>query len=119
MADNNTGLNAQYGATQFGLNTAAYASTGAPGTPGVSASETSGSVIASPVVSTPGASSQIPANAPRVQVMSGDTTGMSSDAVVPSGGDPLTGLSAGQLTTTGAGQGHVAGPHHPNAGGGA
>jgi len=72
-------------------------------------------VIASPAISTPYASSQIPANMPHVPVTSSDTAGMSSDNVAPASGDPLTGLTQVQLTQTGAGQGTAVSPHHPNS----
>ena len=47
----------------------------------------------------------MPGNIPRLDVLSGDTCAMSSDAPVPAGGDPMTGLSLAQVTQTGAGQG--------------
>jgi hypothetical protein len=89
------------------------AGTGAPGGTGVSASDTSGPVVGTPVVSNPYGSSQVPANMPRVAVHSGDTSGMADDsaagvsAIAPG---PQDGYLA-----TGAGQG---GSHdvHPNAG---
>jgi hypothetical protein len=56
-------------------------------------------------LSSPFASVQVPGNAPRLDVLSGDTCAMSSDAPVPAGGDPLTGLSLADVTQTGAGHG--------------
>jgi hypothetical protein len=95
-----------------------YDSTGAPGSPGVQdapAGSGGGGVIASPVVSVPFASSQLAESMPRLPVTAGDTAGMTSDAPVPVSGDPLTGLSLADVTQTGAGTGHVAGPAHPNS----
>lgn len=115
VADNQTGLNSQYEVSQFGLDASAYTSSGAPGSPGVTAGMTAGPVVGTPVVSVPGASSQLSESVPRLPVTSGDTSGMSSDAPVPAGGDPLTGLSLGQVTLTGAGSGSVGGPGNPNA----
>jgi len=118
MPDNNTGLNAQYGASQFGLDTSAYASTGAAGSPSAGDSPPGaggGPVIASPVVSVPYASSQIPASMPRIPVVAGDTTASSTDTVIPPRGDPMTGLSEAQVTTTGAGLGTAEHMPHPNS----
>jgi hypothetical protein len=119
--DNAAGLNQQYSTpgALFGGGTAGYASTGAPGSsvlPDASPDVMSGPVIASPAISTPYASSQIPANMPHVGVTAGDTSGMSSDNVVPPRGDPLTGLTQAQLTQTGAGMGSdITEGHHPNS----
>src|SRR5258708_4841678 len=113
--DNATGLNSQYGSPQFGLDTGPYASTGATGSAGITASETAGGLLASPVVSTPYASAQIPANRPTVAVMAGDTCSSSADAPVPVTGDPMTGLSLAQVTTTGAGLGSPEHIGHPNS----
>jgi hypothetical protein len=52
---------------------------------------------------------------PRLSVTAGDTSAMSSDAPVPPGGDPLTGLGLDFIASTGAGQGTVVTPHHPGA----
>jgi hypothetical protein len=113
--------NLQYGAGKglFGQDGSPYASTGAPGS-GISSDALNpdvmaGPVIANPAISIPGASSQIQANRPSVGVTAGDTSSMSSDNVVPSSGDPLTGLSQAQLTQTGAGQGTAVSPPHPNS----
>lgn len=120
MADNNTGLNAQYESPPFGLG-GDYTSSGAPGSPGVQdspAGSGGGSVIATPVVSAPYGSSQLPANLGRVPVTQGDTAGMTSDSPVPQTGDPLTGISLDAITSTGAGRGHAGHIPHPNTGGG-
>ena len=77
----------------------------APGSAGITAAENAGVVVGSPVVSSPFASVQVPGNMPRLDVLSGDTCAMSSDAPVPAGGDPMSGLSLAQVTQTGAGQG--------------
>jgi hypothetical protein len=110
-------LNAQYdaGSTPFGLSPA-IGHTGAPGSQS-NPDASYGPVIASPVVSIPGASSQVAANMPRLPVTTGDTVGMSSDSVVPvPGGDPLTGLGVDFLASTGAGQGtSITEGHHPNS----
>jgi hypothetical protein len=120
MADNNAGLNQQYQAPPFGLSPA-IGSTGAPGSPGVQDSPAGaggGTVLASPVVSVPFASSQLPESMPRLPVTAGDTAGMTSDSPVPVSGDPLTGLSLADITQTGAGAGHAGHFAHPNSGGG-
>jgi hypothetical protein len=96
-----------------------YADSNAPGSPGVqdqAAGVGGGPVIATPVVSIPGASSQLAENMPHLPVTTGDTAGMTSDAPVPPGGDPLTGLGLDSIANTGAGSGTVITPHHPNAG---
>src|SRR5689334_10441525 len=118
VADNKTGLNAQYdpGSTPFGLSQA-IGSTGAPGSvPAVvdaPAGVGGGGVIASPVVSVPGASSQVAANMPAVPVTQGDTSGMSSDVPVY----PVPGVQGidGYLDT-GSGEGtSITEGHHPNS----
>ena len=108
--------NQQYGtgASLFGQDAAAYASTGAPGSPGITAEMDAGPVVGRPVVSVPFTSSQVPENMPTVAVTSGDTCAMASDAPVPSTGDPLTGLTLGFIADTGAGAGHTT-THHPNS----
>jgi len=90
-----------------------------PGTPGITASETAGAEVGRPVVSVVGISSQVPEGMTRLSVVAGDTCSLSSDAPVPSGGDPLTGLSLAQVTETGAGSGNANPYRHPNAGGAA
>jgi hypothetical protein len=117
MADNATGLNAQYdnAGALFGGATG-YASTGAPGSPGDTAAQTAGPVIGSPVVSVPFASSQLPANMPRLDVTAGDTSGMSSDQPVGDGFSTLSGVSPAAMSTTGAGQGNPDPYRHPGAG---
>jgi hypothetical protein len=104
----------QYTDPPFGLSKA-IAQTGAPGSPGVQASQTFGPVIGNPVISLPGFSSQLPEGRPTLPVAAGDTCSSSADAPVP-GMDPLTGLSLADVTQTGAGQGTVVTPHHPGAG---
>jgi hypothetical protein len=115
VADNQTGLNAQYSSPPFGLS-AAVGETGAPGSPTVP-SASYGPVVGTPAVVGVYQSSQGPVD--HVAVTAGDTCGLSSDSVVPAGGDPLTGLSVEQVTATGAGTGHARGPGHPNRVGGA
>jgi hypothetical protein len=68
---------------QMGLNSAAWYSTGFPGSdsPDV-ASATHGPVVGNPIVSVPLASSQVPENMPRLPVTSGDTSGFSDDLPV-------------------------------------
>lgn len=118
MADNNTGLNAQYDhPSALFPGSGSYASTGAPGGDGDTAAETSGPVIGSPAVSTPYASSQIPGNMPHVDVTSGDTSGMSSDSPVGDHFSTLSGRPAADYLNTGAGQGNPNPYNHPNAGG--
>lgn len=101
--------NQQYVNPPFGMSKA-IASTGAAGSPTVQDSPPGmggGSVIASPVISAPFGSSQLPANLDRLPVTQGDTCSLSSDSPVPSSGDPLTGVSLADITETGAGQGHT------------
>jgi hypothetical protein len=109
-------VNDQYrpGMTPFGTSEA-IAHTGAPGTPGITAAESAGPVVGTPVVSDGWASAQVPANLPTVEVLAGDSSGMSSDAPVPAGGDPLTGLGLDAIASTGAGSGSVQGAGNPNA----
>ena len=108
MADNSTGLNAQYSGEFFpGLSAGTGSS--APGSQGDTASETGGTEVGSPVVSVPGASSQVPASMPRVSVTSGDTSGMSSDQAVQA--SPITPGPVDAYLTTGAGKG--SGSHYP------
>lgn len=78
MADNNTGLNRQYDGEFFpGIRAAGNK---APGSPGISATETTGDVVGAPVVlSSPYGSSQVPGNLARVPVHSGDTSSMADD----------------------------------------
>lgn len=104
-------VNGQYDDPPFGLG-GDYASTSAPGTPVPGPEVSEGPLLARVPVTIPGASSQFGADT--VAVMAGDTCSMSADAPVPSGGDPLTGLSLSQVTETGAGMGsgHTV---HPNS----
>ena len=51
----------------------------APGSPGVSADETAGPLLASPVISVPGASSQLAESKPVLSVYAGDTSSFSDD----------------------------------------
>lgn len=105
-------VNEQYSNPAAQIVPGSYDSTGAPGSPGDSAGETSGPVVGSPVVSNPQASSQVPENMPRVSVTAGDTSGMSSDQAVQA--SPITpGPVAGYLST-GAGQGNPNPYRHPN-----
>lgn len=87
-------------------------SSAAPGSQGDTASETSGAEVGNPVVSMPQASSQVPANMPRVQVLAGDTSGMSSDQPVQA--SPIMPANPGYLDT-GAGSG--SGAHYPRRAG--
>jgi hypothetical protein len=91
--------------------------TGAPGTAGVQPSDTAGTVIATPrILSSPYSSSQVEGNFSTVAVTSGDTSSSSADAPVPVTGDPLTGLSLADITSTGAGLGvDITDGHHPNS----
>jgi hypothetical protein len=66
------------------------------------------------VVVTP---AQLGANMPRIPVTQRDTCSLSSDSPVPAQGDPLTGLTPGDVTSTGAGQGHSTAPHPAQGGG--
>jgi hypothetical protein len=107
--------NGQYSDPPFGMG--GIASTGAGGSPSVQDSPPGvggGPVIARPVVSIPGYSSQLPEGTPSVPVTAGDTCAVSSDTPVPASGDPLTGLTLADITTTGAGlgSGHAV---HPNS----
>jgi hypothetical protein len=116
MEGSKMAVNDQYrpGQTPFGMSDA-IADSGAPGTPGITAAQFAGGVVGTPVVSVPYASSQLAESRPTVGVMAGDTCSLSSDAPVPPGGDPLTGLSLAQVAETGAGSGTVITPHHPGA----
>ena len=109
--------NGQYSSPPFGL-TGDYAFTGAPGSAGIQdrpAGTGGGAVIASPVVSTPYASSQLAANMPTVPVTQGDTSGMSSDS--PVNGGPLQPGPLDGYLATGAGLGSdITAGHHPSAG---
>ena len=113
MADNKTGLNAQYSDPPFGLSSG-IGSTGAPGSSSLGDPGPHGPVVGSPQVSVPGASSQLPQNMPVVDVTAGDTAASSWDSPVPPI-DPMTGLQADSLLSTGSGSGHVGGPPHPNS----
>lgn len=100
---------AEYDAPDFMADTPAGrfdARSGAPmGTAGISAGNTSGAVIGSPVVSAPYGSSQLPANRPTVDVRSGDTSGFSDDTPVhtspllPGPLDDYLGAAAGAQTS--------------------
>jgi len=112
-------VNDQYlpGHTPFGMSPA-IGSTGAPGSAGIEASESQGPEVGSPAVVAVYDSSQLPYS--HVSVTSGDTSS-SADGPVPSKGDPLSGLSAAQVTMTGApGRPQRYDPYqHPGAGGAA
>jgi hypothetical protein len=90
-----------------------YASTGAPGTPGVTAAESAPVLASGVIVSVAGQSSQVAPDLATVSV--GDTIGMASDSVVPRGtGDPLSGLSWSDVSETGSGMGRTRNAH-PNS----
>jgi hypothetical protein len=114
VADNQTGLNAQYTDRPFTLG-GDYASTGLGGSPGDMPSQTEGPLVGSPVVSVPGATSQVAGMMPRLPVLAGDTSAMSSDQAVGDNFTTISGASQAALTATGSGTGHVGGPRHPNA----
>jgi hypothetical protein len=98
----------------FGGNGAAYASTGAPGTPVPGPEVTAGPVVGTPVISMPFTSSQVAANMPTVPVTSGDTCSMSSDSPVPAAGD-WTGVPQAFIEGTGAGEGAAGHAPHPDS----
>lgn len=79
------------------------AGTGAPGTPTVPPSTSAGADLARVTVTNLYGSSQV--SQPTAVVTAGDTCAMSSDAPVPAGGDPMTGLSLADVADTGAGRG--------------
>jgi len=89
--------------------------TGAPGSVGDTASETAGGLVASPVVSIPGFSSQLAEGRPTLDVMAGDTSAMSSDMPVGDHFASLTGVDQGAMLSTGAGAGQTT-TRHPNSG---
>jgi hypothetical protein len=108
MADNATGLNAQYDGEFFpGIRAMGNR---APGSAGDSAAETTGEVVGSPVVLPgPYASSQVPASLARVDVTAGDTSSMSSDEAAQA--SVISPGPAASYTSTGAGSG--SGAHFP------
>jgi hypothetical protein len=115
MADNKTGLNAQYQSPPFGL-AGDYSNSGAAGSPGVTDSAPGvggGAVIASPVVSAAFDSSQIASNMPTVPVVAGDTSGFSDD--LPVHQSPLLPGPPASYMDSGAGEGHAGHFPHPNA----
>jgi hypothetical protein len=91
----------------------------APGSDGITNSAPGvggSSVIASPVVSVPFASSQLAESMPVVPVTAGDTSAMTDD--MPAHASGIDGTSdAAPYMDTGAGSGHVVTSPHPNAGG--
>ena len=91
--------------------------TGAPGSQGIEASETAGAAVGRPIVSLPGFSSQLPEGMPRLSVTAGDTSAMSSDAPVPPGGDPLTGIPLSDIASSGPYPAWRDPYPHPGAGG--
>jgi hypothetical protein len=115
VADNATGLNNQYTDRPFGL-PGDYASSGASGTAGVTAAATAGSLVGSPAVSVPFASSQVPGNMPRVSVYGGDTSGFSDDLAAHA--SAVVAAPQDALLSTGAGDGAAGHFRHPNAGAG-
>jgi hypothetical protein len=96
-----------------------YANTGAPGSASPVTDEPSGSggggVIGNPVVSVPGASSQVAASMPVVPVTAGDTSSFSDD--MPVHKSELFPADPSAYMSTGAGMGtDTTAGHHPNAG---
>jgi hypothetical protein len=87
----------------FGQDTAPYVSTGAAGTLAAGAETSAGADLGRVTVTPLFGSSQV--SQPTATVTAGDTCAMSSDAPVPAGGDPMTGLSLADVTQTGAGRG--------------
>ena len=85
-------------------------STGAPGSEGVSASDTAGAVIGSAQPRSVLFAPSVPV--PEVRVHAGDTTGFSDDQPIHQ--SPLL-PHAAEASSTGAGDGNVVTPHHPNA----
>jgi hypothetical protein len=83
----------------------------APGSEGSNPGDTTGPVIATPLVTTPGVSTQIPAGQVGVPVTSGDTSGQSNDDAIP---NRLLAPAPG-ADRTGAGSGHYGRQPHPNA----
>jgi hypothetical protein len=86
--------------------------TGAPGSEGITAAQSFGPVVGTPIVSIPGVSSQLAEGRPTLAVQSGDTSAFSSDRPVNPG--PLLPDWQG-ASETGAGAGRV---HAPRPGGG-
>lgn len=109
--------NKQYGTPQFGLDTSAYGSTGAPGTvpPGAGLDTGIGGIERDTgtlvTVSIAGAST---VNADTVRVGAADTLVPSQLAEYGPATDPLTGIGS-PLGDTGAGRGTASSPAHPNA----
>ena len=104
--------NDQYkpGAAFFGMDLG-LASTGAPGSQGVSSSDTAGGVVGTVTVTAPGTSSQAPQ--PVVTVTAGATTGSADD--VAAHVSAISPGPAGDYASTGAGQGRSVNSH-PDAG---
>jgi hypothetical protein len=108
-------VNGQYSDPPFGMSQS-IAHTGATGSEGVTAAQSSGPVVGSVM---PRSVMFAPSTSiPEVQVVSGDTCSSSADGPVPPSGDPMTGLSLAQICETGAGAGTVHGAGNPTAGGG-
>ena len=107
--------NQQYSSPLFGIG-GNYASTGAPGSEGITDSPPGtggGPVIGRPVVSVPGASSQLPESRPTLSVTAGDSAGMADDL-----GAHTSAIAPGPLDgylSDGPWQGHTM-ARHPNAG---
>src|SRR5262249_10189052 len=95
----------------FAGDSGAYASTGAPGTEGVSAGALTGPVVGYTPVTFVYQSVQ-PQPPPHVPVHSGATTAFSDDE--PLHQSPLL-PEAAAASSTNAGSGHPRGPGHPNA----
>lgn len=106
MADNATGLNAQYDAGPFpGIVSGTESKFRPPGSQGITAPATAGPVVGTPVVSTPGMSSQPAEGRPTLPVTSGDTSSMSDD--LPAHASVLVPGPESDLLSTGAGDGRA------------
>lgn len=112
MADNATGLNRQYdGEFMPGIRAMGNR---APGSPGITATETTGEVVGNPVVMGVYDSAQDPSELTRVPVHSGDTSSMADDlaahaSVIEPGPENA-------YADTGAGRGNPNPYRHPNGG---
>ena len=89
---------------------AAYYATGSSGNPTADPASDSADLMTGVVISVPGQSSQV---TPDTAVVHLGDTAAASFGPVPVGGDPLTGISAADLTSTGAGSGDVVGNSYP------
>ena len=93
----------------------AYYSTGAGGDPTALPDQNAAVLESGVVVSVPGQSSQVAPDTTAVHL--GDTAS-ASFGPIPPGGDPLTGISAADLTSTGRGHGSQHGTASRAGGGG-